>query len=338
MRALVWKEKDTIVTEERPLPNAGKDEAIIRVGCAGICGSDLTIIAGKHPRAKAPLILGHEFMGTIEALPSFYGGKLKAGMRVTVEPLISCGNCRPCREGHGHVCRNLKLLGVETDGAFADYVSVPLTKVYPLNDSITDEEGAMMEPLAVAVHAVDTGKIKPGESVIVFGAGPIGLLCALVAKAQGHEKVMIYEIDGKRIVRARNLGLNVVDTSRENAVEAALNFTNGDGADVTIDAAGVPAVGASLIPVTGIKGRIVIVALYKNPCEVFFRQLSYSEQSIYGTRIYAQGDYEAALCLVRDKKISLTAINTHTFKWDGIDDAFRIAKDPSESCKVLVKI
>lgn len=338
MRALIWKEKDTILTGDRQKPVPKKGEALIRVLCTGICGSDLTIISGKHPRARPPLILGHEFMGEISSLPEGYSGTLSIGHRVTVEPLLSCGVCKPCREGNEHVCKSLRLIGVETDGAFADYVAAPVGRIYPLQDTISDEEGAMIEPLAVAVHAVETSKIKPGESAVIFGAGPIGLLCAMTARALGCSRILVMEIDEKRIERAGRLGFTVFDTSKADCLQAVMDFTNGEGADVTIDAAGVPEVGTQLIPVTGIKGRIIIVALYKKPCEIFFRHLSYSEQTILGTRIYAKGDYQKAIRLLEEKKVPLSEINTHIYKWDDIHEAFRIAGDTSASCKVVVKI
>jgi len=338
MRAYVWKNTDVAEVQDMPVPVPEKDQALIRVGVGGICGSDLTIISGKHPRAKAPLILGHEFMGRVERLPEAYSGALRPGQRVTVEPLLACGTCRPCRGGNRHVCRNLRLLGVETHGGFAEFAAAPVNKVFPLADSVSDREGAMIEPLAVAVHGVDAGKPSPGDSIVVFGAGPIGLLCALVARTWGDHRVLLFERDGERIARARNLGLEVVDSSAADPVEAVMDFTGGEGADVTIDAAGVPAVGSLLIPVTGIKGRIVVVALHKSPCEVFFRQLSYGEQTILGTRIYAAGDFARALRLVEEKRIDLSGINSHSFPWSGIQEAFRVARDPSASCKVLVEL
>ena len=130
MRALIWKtaEAGDIAVMETPEPVPSGGEVLVRVGCAGICGSDLTIVSGKHPRAMPPLIPGHEFMGKVERLP---GGNLPLhpGTRVVVEPLLSCKSCRPCREGHEHVCERLRLLGVEADGAFAELVKAPAEKV-----------------------------------------------------------------------------------------------------------------------------------------------------------------------------------------------------------------
>ena len=171
MQAIRWIAKDEFAVEDVPVPVPGPNEALIKVSSIGICGSDLTILSGKHPRAKTPLILGHEFSGVIETLPAGYSGALKKGMRVTVEPLLNCGVCKVCLSGNGHVCGTLKLLGVETDGAFAEYVKAPIKKIFPLPDSISDDEGALFEPLAVGVHTVRLSGLKKGERAVIFGAG-----------------------------------------------------------------------------------------------------------------------------------------------------------------------
>jgi 2-desacetyl-2-hydroxyethyl bacteriochlorophyllide A dehydrogenase len=319
------------------LPVPEKGEALIKVLSTGICGSDLTIMSGKHPRAKAPLVLGHEFSGLIENLPVDYSGPLKEGMRVTVEPLLSCGNCKPCGEGNAHVCKSLKLLGVETDGAFAEFVKAPVKKLFPLTEEITDDEGSLFEPLAVAVHAVRLGTLKKGDGVVIFGAGPIGLFCGLVAKAYGAEFIRICEISPERIHRAEELGFEVIDSAKDDIVQRFLDDTDGDGADLVIDAAGDPSVGEKLIPVAAIKGRIVIVALYKKPCEVFLQPLSYRENIIFGSRIYAEGDFAEAIRLVEQKKIDGRHLITKVFGMAEALEAFKAAADSKNNCKVIIR-
>lgn len=337
MQALRWITKDEFVVEDVPVPVPGPGEALIKVRSTGICGSDLTIISGKHPRAKPPLVLGHEFSGTIETLPSGYSGPLAKNMRVTVEPLLNCGTCRVCLSGNGHVCGTLKLLGVETDGAFAEYVKAPVGKIFPLSDSISDDEGALFEPLAVGVHAVRLGGLKEGERLLIFGAGPIGLFCALVARAYGAGLIRVCEVDRSRIARARSLGFEVIDSSKDDPVKSILACTNGEGADQVIDAAGVPAVGAQLIPATAIKGRIVVVALYKKPCEVFFQPLSYKEHTIFGSRIYADGDFAEAIRLVGSGRVDGKPLITHTYGMTNAHTAFSSAADAGGSCKVIIR-
>jgi len=337
MKAIVWQAKNTIAIQDVPVPQAGKDEILVNVGCTGICGSDVMIISGKHPRAKTPLILGHEFMGTISALHEDKDTSLSIGQRVVVEPLLACKTCRPCKAGYEHVCESLRLLGVETDGGFAELVNVPLERVYALPDFISDEEAAIIEPLAVAVHAVDYGNPKKEDSVVILGAGPIGLLIAEVVRAAGVSRLWLCEMNPYRLEMARNLGFETVDVSKTDTVQTILELTDGHGADVTFEAAGVPATGGQIIPITGIKGRIVMTAIHKKPCEVLFQQLAYREQTILGTRIYAQGNFRKAISLVSEGKVELKPLITHTFSMEDALEAFELALRGGNFCKIVIK-
>ena len=337
MKAVVWTDIDKVETKDVPLPEPKENEAIIKVGCTSICGSDLTIISGKHPRAQNPLVLGHEFMGTVFSSIKRLPLGFSMGQRVVVEPLLSCKACKQCKSGNEHVCKNLKLIGVETDGGFAEYVRAPIDKIYAIPDSVTDEEAAVIEPLAVAVHAVNYARLEKDDTIAIIGAGPIGLLIAQVVRAYGFSKVWIGEVNPFRLQLAQNLGFEVIDTKKYELLDRILIFTNGEGVNVTFDAAGVPFSCSNIIPMTSIKGRIVMVAIHKKPCEIMFQQLSYREQVIIGTRIYAKGDFQEAISLAEDKKVDLKKIITHIFSMENAIDAFRIAKNPSESCKVVIK-
>ncbi len=335
MKAIVWR--DTVEVEVVPEPEPGPDEFLIEVGCGSICGSDITIISGKHLRARSPLILGHEFMGVIAALPEDLETDFALGERVTVEPLMSCKTCRPCQAGFEHVCQNLKLLGIETDGGFAEYVKVPKDRIYALPDSISDEEGALIEPLAVAVHAVDFAQVKKDDFVVVLGAGPIGLLIAQVVRAAGASRIWLSEMDEYRLCLASKLGFDTIDVRSEDPVRKVLDLTNGYGADVTFEAAGVPTTARQMIPLTGVKGRIVMVAIHKKPCEVEFQQLAYREQTIFGIRVYAEGDFPRAIALISERKVQLEPLITGVFDITDGKKAFEMAQKGMNTCKILLK-
>lgn len=338
MKALVWKAVDEIALQEIPEPERG-ELPVVKVAFTGICGSDITIKSGKHPRARPPLVLGHEFSGTIDYVPPGLKQQLTVGTRVVVNPLISCKTCRPCRSGDEHVCASLKLLGVEhSPGAFTGRLAVPQAeRIHSLPDSVSDQEAALIEPLAVAVHAVDYAKLAPGESVLVLGAGPIGLLVAQVARAVGVTKLFVVETEAARRQRAERMGFAVIDGSQDDVVEKVLSLTEKSGVDVTFDAAGVPATASQVIPVTGIKGRIVMVAIHKRPAEVAFRDLAYRELRILGTRIYAKGDFPAAIELVAKRKVDLKPLITHVLPMHEALRAFDIAQSDKQACKVLVE-
>lgn len=338
MKAIVWREIGKVELGERLSPATG-ESVIVKVGFAGICGSDLTIIAGKHPRAKSPLSLGHEFMGTVDSLPNNYHGPLTRGSRVAVNPSISCGICAPCLKGKEHICENLELLGIERDGgAFAEYVEVPMAeRVFPLPDTVSDKEGALIEPIAVAVHAVEYAGIKPYESAVIFGAGPIGLLIAEVLKAFGVQKIIMCELDEGRLGRAERLGVQTVSTGGGDTVARILELTDGKGCDVVFEAAGVPATAEMAIPAAAVDGRIVMVAIHKQPAHILFRELAYRELKILGTRIYAADDFQKAIRLLAGKRIDAEQFISHVFGIDDALEAFEAARSGKDTCKILIK-
>lgn len=340
MKALVWTEPGKIELREVPVPRPQAGWALVKTAFGGICGSDITITAGKHPRAKAPLILGHELSGTIIEI-NREGVKephaLKEGDRVVLEPLLSCGTCGPCLKGHDHVCERLKLSGVETDGGFAEYFVAPMHRLYGVASHISDEEASLAEPLSVAVHSVNYGDPTPDSSAVILGAGPIGLLIGLVLQAKGVKSIWVSEVDDHRLALAKSLGLGVIDAKNTDPVKRILELTDGRGCDITFDAAGFPAVGMQIVPMTAIKGKVVMVALHKQPCEVFFRDLSYKEVLIQGVRIYAKGDFSQAMDLLAKKKVDVKPLISHTYDMTEFEKAFASARNSSESCKVIMK-
>ena len=191
MKAVVWENKDVINLREVPVPVPEKGDALIKVIMTGICGSDLTIISGKHPRAKTPTVIGHEFIGIVEKINGTANG-FEVGDRVAVEPLLSCGHCKHCLNGNAHVCGTLRLLGIEAPGAFAAYATAPLKKIFKLPANISDISAVLLEPLSVAVHTLNYSRLQKGEDVSIIGAGPIGLLCAEVARAKGAGKIFCF--------------------------------------------------------------------------------------------------------------------------------------------------
>src|ERR1700686_3300011 len=199
-----------VKSQEVSVPEIGNEEALIEVEACGFCGSDINIIAGTHPRAKAPLTLGHELSGRIVEIQTIEG-ELAIGDRVTTYPLISCGHCHACTHGHPHVCKNLKLYGFDVDGGMAQYVKLPVSSLIKLPGGMSARIGALIEPLAVAVHGVARANLDQVEFAVVLGAGPIGLLTALVAQARGIPQVIISDVLTSRKEFAESLGLRAVE-------------------------------------------------------------------------------------------------------------------------------
>jgi 2-desacetyl-2-hydroxyethyl bacteriochlorophyllide A dehydrogenase len=295
--------------------------ALVEVACTGICGTDLAILHGKHPRAQHGLIPGHEIAGhVVFAAP----GGPPVGTLVVVEPLISCGRCRACRDGATHVCRQLGLYGIDTPGGLAQLVALPPQVLHEVPAGIDPRLAALVEPLAVAVHAVDHSGLRAGDVVAIAGAGPIGVLTALVARHAGARAVVISEPSATRRDVARDLGLTVVPEG--GSLSGIVHeLTEGEGADVTFDAAGHPAVAAELTTATRVLGTIVVVAVHKEPVPLDLRDVCFKELTVRGVRVYTSADVRRAIDLVADDVLGLATLPTRTYPLAEATAAFEAA-------------
>ena len=222
---------------EKPQPKAG--EVLVKIMNIGVCGSDIHVYHGKHPFTKYPVTQGHEVSGLVEALGEGVD-QFTIGQKVTIQPQVVCGECYPCRHGKYNLCEKLKVMGFQTTGTASEYFAVDAKKVTPLPEDMTLEEGAMIEPLAVAVHAVRRAGDVEGKDICVLGAGPIGNLTAQVAKGLGARKVMITDISDIRLAKAKEVGIDICVNTKDNDFATAFVETFGpDKADVIYDCAGI---------------------------------------------------------------------------------------------------
>ena len=339
MKALVYQGVNKLALEEREVPKPGRGEALVRVRAAGICGTDLSILAGKHPRAKAPLVMGHELAGELVALGDRTSGGWQVGDRVTAEPLISCGGCQACRTGHSHVCQNLKLYGIDTDGAFAEYLRLPVGTLRRLPPEIDFSLGALIEPLAVAVHSVRMSGIRLGDSVCVLGGGPIGALVALVAGLTGAAQVLLCEVQPYRIELCRSLGLEVIDGRQHaDSVAEVMRRTSGNGADVVFEVAGAPPTVMAAFRMCRVRGEVIQVANPKDLIPTDLLPLSFKELTVKGVRVYAQGDFERAVHIAATSGLPLSRLQSEPFTLQQGEAAFSRAKAGTDVMRVLFNI
>jgi (R,R)-butanediol dehydrogenase/meso-butanediol dehydrogenase/diacetyl reductase len=333
LKAIVYQGKENIIMQEVDKPELSQDDVLIKVRYAGICGSDLGIYDGKHPRAKAPLIMGHEISGEIEEVGNFQKSPFRVGDRVTINPLLSCGHCQPCQTGNAHVCKNLRLVGIDVDGGFAEFVKVNNSQVVKLPDELSIETAALVEPLAVTIHAVRKSNLKIGDQVVVIGGGPIGLLTAISARQAGASKVIICEVSQGRLEFAERLGFNVVH-AQQNPVEQIMQLTDGNGADIVYEAAGVSASAILATAVVRIAGQIVIVSVFKGLAEFDMRTVNFHELSIIGARVYTSYDFQTALhMLCRDQSIS--HIISHKLSLTQAQEGFDLMRKADNALKIL---
>src|SRR5690625_211696 len=335
MKAGQYTAPKTVKVNNVNKPEIEQNEALIKVSHAGICGTDMMIYFGKHPRAKAPLTMGHEFSGTIESVEG--STTFHPGDRVVVEPTISCGKCPPCQSGESHVCEALQLIGIDMDGGFSEYVRVPVDRLHKVPEQLSLANAALAEPVAVAVHTVRRSTLKIGENVAVLGAGPIGLLIGIIAKLNGAKNIFISDISPFRLKAAKALGFHPIDATDRDVVENIKKLNNNQLLDVVFEVAGNQATANQMIDLIKTQGQIVVVSVYKNNPELPLAKMHYRELSLTTTRCYSSEDYSTAIDIMASGKIDFSELITHELDIENIAEGFALMQNPDASLKVLIK-
>jgi 2-desacetyl-2-hydroxyethyl bacteriochlorophyllide A dehydrogenase len=336
MRAAVFCGPEKVEVRDVPIPVAKAGEILIKVAYAGVCGSDLQVYMGKHPRAKAPVIMGHEFSGTVAAIGPDTGTDLRPGEAVAVNPLLACGTCPACLGGFANACRRAGFLGIDAPGAFAEYAVVAASRAYRLPEGVTLREGALVEPLAVAVRAVRNSRLRVGDLAVVIGGGPIGFLTALVARLAGG-RVVLSEVSESRLEAARRAGLQTIDARHEDPVETVLSMTERQGAEVVFDAAAVRASADQAVRMVAPEGEIVVVGVFKEPVPVDLLKVNYLELRLEGSRAYSDKDFRVAISLIAEKSIPTDLVISHSMSLDEVETALRLARRGEGAMKILIE-
>lgn len=333
MKALVYAGPKQAVLREVPAPAPKEGAVKVDVDLCGICGSDIGIFLGTHPRAKAPLIFGHEFLGRLAE----DGKRLKKGDRVVAYPLLSCGHCRACRTGNSHVCNSLGLIGIDVDGGVCESLYVDEDVLFKVPDSVSDRAAVVIEPLAVILRAVHQAEFKARDVAVVIGAGPIGMLTGIVLKNIGAAQVFISDVAKKRLALAAELGLTPVDVTKENLEEVVKAATDGEGCDVLFECSGSAQAAMDMTKLTRVSGTICMVAVHKAPHEVNLQQLNFKEQWMIGTRVYTNEEFRQAVEYTKDIQPQLEKVVTHIVPLKEADKVFDMIADTSQgTVKVVV--
>ena len=338
MARAAFYEHDKVIRVGDVTPVApGPGEVQVKIAYAGICGTDLHIYHGRmDQRVAASQIMGHEVSGTIASLGAGVGG-LEIGQPVTVMPLDPCGTCPACLAGHSHICLNLKFLGIDTQGGFQTYWTVPAHTILPLPATMSMQRAALVEPLAVACHDVRLGKVKNGESVVVLGGGPIGSLVSLVAQNEGAS-VLVSEINPERVRIGRALGLDVVNSREVDLIELVERRTGGAGADVVFEVTSSAGGAAMMTALPRTRGRIVIVGIFSDPAEVDLHRILWRELKMRGARVYEREDFEKAIRLAASDALPLDDIISAAYPLTGLKDALELLAGGGDVMKVLIDV
>ena len=341
MKALV-KESPVagFLLKDVPVPTIRDDEVLIRVRCAGVCGTDVHIHewdAWAQGRCKPPFVVGHEFAGEVAEV-----GKLvtdvKAGDRVTAEGHIVCGRCHLCRTGNGHVCPNTKIIGVDRDGCFAEYIAMPAGNVWHLDDDVSFEVGGIHDPMGNAFHTALHGTELPGATVLVTGCGPIGIFAVGIARSAGASRIIASDGNPKPLALARTMGAHdaVQPADAERAVREA---TDGLGVDVVLEMSGVAAAIHQAFALVRVGGRVQMLGIPAKPMDVnFATEVIFKGITVYG--VVGRRMYETWIQMtqfLRSGQFDPMPAVTHRFPLADHAEAIRVIKS-GDAGKVIFEV
>lgn len=343
MQAAVWHNIKDVRVEQINEPVISSGQVKVKVEWAGICGSDLhaylhglSMEAHSLSGQKPPLTLGHEFSGTIVEVADDVTSN-RVGERVAIEPLIYCGECYACKRGYYNQCSKVGFVGLNRDGGFAEYVIVDNNMVHVLPDSVSYEEGALVEPTAVSFYAVRESKLKAGDSIAIFGAGPIGLLTLLSAKAAGATKIIVIDLSEERLEKAKELGATtIINGMRDDIVETIHGLTDG-GVSVAFECAGAQPTMTSAVASVKQGGQVMAIAVFSKPISIDMGQLMFKAADITSTLAYRHV-FPEVIDMIATGRLDVKQVITKKIDIkDIVEEGFNQLINDKKQAKILVK-
>ncbi|MFS0590462.1 2,3-butanediol dehydrogenase [Cytobacillus horneckiae] len=343
MKAAVWHGIKDLRVEEVNEPKVASNQIKVKVEWAGICGSDLHaylhgLSMNAHPITgeKPPFALGHEFSGTIVEVGEGIT-RHQIGERVAIEPLIYCGDCYACKRGFYNQCSQVGFVGLNRNGGFAEYAIVDENMVHVLPDNVSFEEGALVEPTAVSFYAVRESKLKAGDSVAIFGAGPIGLLTLLSAKAAGATQIIVVDLSEERLKKAKELGATtIIEGNRDDIVDTILNLTNG-GVSVAYECAGVQPTMTNAVASVKQGGQVMAIAVFTKPVSIDMGQVMFKAANVTSTLAYRHV-FPEVIDMISTGRLDVTKVITKKIELtDIVEEGFNQLTNDVKQAKILVR-
>ncbi len=315
------------------------NEILLKIQRIGVCGTDIHVYHGKHPATPYPVVQGHEYSAIVEAVGKDVNS-VNPGMKATARPQLVCGKCGPCKRGQYNACQELKVQGFQAPGVAQDYFVVPEDRIILLPDSLTFEQGAMVEPAAVGAHSTNRSTGVKGKNVVVSGAGTIGNLVAQFAKVLGAKKVLITDISNYRLQKAKECGidatLNIMETPFEEGVKSCFGD---EGFQLGLEAAGVQASLDVLLANVEKGGDVVILGVYSKNPTINMYHLGEHELNVFGSMMYRHEDYEEAVEMIANGKINLEPLITKHFPFEDYLQAYKYIEEQGEkTMKVIIDL
>lgn len=339
MKQQIMTEPGKIIFRDIEVPVPKDNEVLVAIKRIGVCGSDIHVYHGTHPFTSYPITQGHEVSGEIVEV-----GKdvkdLKVGQKVTIEPQWTCGECHPCRHGKYNLCEDLKVMGFQAPGTAQEFFAVDASKITPVPEEMSFDQAAMIEPLAVAVHAARRFPELEGAKAVVEGAGPIGILTAQTLKALGADEVLITDVSDGRLELAKSLGIDyAVNTKDKDFNEVLLETFGPDKADVIYDCAGNDITMNNAIRYARKGSTIILVAVFGKMANADLAVLNDHELDLNTTMMYTHPDYLEAIELVKEGKVRLEPLMSKHFPFEDYQKAYEYIDNNREgTMKVLIDV
>ncbi len=337
MKAIVISNPGEIEIREIPMPEVKAGEALLKVKYVGICGADVASYTGNQPFTTYPRIPGHEFSAEIVEIPENDRG-LKVGDIVTCNPYFNCGSCYSCKRGFVNCCTDNQTMGVQRDGAFCEYISMPVERIFK-GEGLSAEELALVEPFSISQHAVSRAEIKESDNVLVIGAGPIGLF-ALIAAKQKCKKIVVADILDNRLELAKEYGADAVVNTKNQSLEVfTKEFTDGNGFDVCIEACGAPETFLGCIDSAAFAANVILIGNGKRETSFVHSVLLKKELNVHGSRNALSADFVNNIRLVASGKADVMKMVSGIYEMKDAVKAFEALKNNNGTlAKLLIKI
>ncbi len=335
MKAIQITQPGEIKVIEKEIPVAKQGEALLKVLYCGICGADVASYTGNQPFTTYPRIPGHEFSAQIVEIPENDKG-LKAGDIVTCNPYFNCGECYACRRGIVNACHDNQTMGVQRDGSFQEYITMPVERIID-GKGLSAKELALIEPFSISCHALSRAEVKHGDNLLIMGAGPIGLFALIKAKAMGA-RVLIADMLGSRLNLAREFGADCIVNVKETDLHTACaEFTNGCGFDVCVEACGAPETFLSCIDESAHGANIILIGNGKRETSFVHSIILKKELNIFGSRNAFTKDFEELIDLVKSGKADILKMVSGVYEIDNAGEAFEaLSHNDGTLAKLLI--
>lgn len=347
MKAAVLEEYKKIVWKDMPKPAIADDEVLVKVKFAGICGSDQHIFLGEfHPRTPIPFIPGHEFGGVIEEVGS-NAKKYKIGDKVAVDPIIWCGECPACQRQHYPACTSLKLIGVDLDGGYGEYVKVPESMLFKVGESIPDEHVALIEVLSIGFHATNRANVQANDTVAIYGSGKVGQCILQAVRTKTKNTLIMVDILDERLDIAKNAypDVHIINTRKEDPVEKIKEITGSKGVDIAFEAIGhYQEIPDRVNPIRGCvqsirgAGKICVLGLSDELTPILFKEMIWKEATIVASRV-SHGEFKETIENLEKGTLKPDALVTDILEASQAQEGFEMLEtEPEKHLKILLRL